>query len=59
MDAKTTPYDLAEELRTPEEVAAYLDAWLEEAPEDAAGIARAAGDIARARGMMQVAKAVP
>ena len=36
--------------------AAYLDAWLEEAPDDAAGIARALGDIARAKGMSQVAK---
>ncbi len=53
---KTTPYDVAEHLRTPEEMATYLDAWLEEAPEDAAGIARALGDIARAKGMTQVAK---
>jgi probable addiction module antidote protein len=52
----TTPFDVAEHLRTPEEMAAYLDAWLAEAPEDAAGIARALGDIARARGMAQVAK---
>jgi probable addiction module antidote protein len=36
--------------------AEILDAWLEEAPEDAAGIARALGDIARARGMSQVAR---
>jgi probable addiction module antidote protein len=53
---KTTPYDVAEHLRTPEEIAAYLDAWLEEAPDDAAGIAKALGDIARAKGMSQVAK---
>ncbi|HEY0554290.1 MAG TPA: addiction module antidote protein [Thermoanaerobaculia bacterium] len=53
---KTTPYDVAEHLRTPEEMAAYLDAWFEEAPDDAAGIARALGDIARAKGMTQVAK---
>jgi len=53
---RTTPYDVAEHLRTPEEMAAYLDAWLEEAPDDAAGIARALGDIARAKGMTQVAK---
>ncbi|WP_198949771.1 addiction module antidote protein [Synechococcus sp. 1G10] len=33
-----------------------LDVWLEEAPEDVAGIARALGDIARAKGMSQVAK---
>ena len=53
---KTAPYDVAEHLRTPEETAACLDAWLEEAPDDAAGIARALGDIARAKGMTQVAK---
>ena len=53
---KTTPHDVAEHLRTPEEMAAYLDAWLEEAPDDAAGIAKALGDIARAKGMSQVAK---
>lgn len=53
---KTVPYDLSEQLRSPEEMAAYLDAWLAEAPDDAAGIARALGDIARARGMSQVAR---
>jgi probable addiction module antidote protein len=53
---RTSPYDVAEHLRTPEEMAAYLDAWLDEAPEDAAGIAKALGDIARAKGMSQVAK---
>lgn len=53
---KTVAYDVAEQLRTPEEMAAYLDAWLEEAPDDAAGIARALGDIARAKGMTQVAR---
>jgi len=53
---KTTSYDVAEHLRTPEEMAAYLDAWLEEAPDDAAGIARALGDIARAKGMSLVAR---
>lgn len=53
---KATPYDVAEHLRTPEEMAAYLDVWLEEAADDVAGIARALGDIARARGMSQVAK---
>lgn len=53
---KTSAYDVAEHLRTPEEMAAYLDAWLEEAPEDISGIARALGDIARAKGMSMVAK---
>lgn len=53
---KTVPYDVAAQLRTAEEAAAYLDAWLTEAPDDAAGIARALGDIARAKGMAQVAR---
>jgi probable addiction module antidote protein len=52
----TTPYDTAEHLRTPDEMAAYLDAWLDEAPDDASGIAIALGNIARAKGMTQVAK---
>ena len=52
----TSAYDVAEHLRTPEEMAAYLDAWLEEASDDVSGIARALGDIARAKGMSQVAK---
>ena len=53
---KTMPYDVAEHLRTSEEMAAYLDAWLEDAPDDPAGIARALGDVARAKGMSLVAK---
>lgn len=53
---KTSAYDVAEHLRTPAEMAAYLDAWLEEAPDDVSGIARALGDIARAKGMSMVAK---
>lgn len=53
---RTTRFDVADHLRTSEEMAAYLDAWLEEAPEDVAGIARALGDVARAKGMAQVAK---
>ena len=53
---KTTRYDVAEYLRTPEEMAAYLEACLEEAEGDAAFIAKALGDIARARGMTQVAR---
>lgn len=56
MRTKTTPYDVAEHLRTPEEMAAYLDAWLEEAQDDAAGIAGALGNSAKAKGMTQVAK---
>ena len=46
---ETIAYDVAEQLRTPKEMAAYLDAWLTEAPDDASGIARA-------KGMSQVAR---
>ena len=53
---RTVAYDVAKQLRTPEDMAAYLEAWLEEAPADAAGIARALGDIARASGMSKVAR---
>lgn len=53
---ETLPYDVAEQLRTPQEMAAYLEAWLDEAPEDIGGIARALGDIARAKGMSAVAR---
>ena len=52
----TTPYDITEHLRTPKEMALYLQACIEEADGDAAFIARALGDIARAKGMTQVAK---
>lgn len=53
---KTTRYDVAEHLRTQEEVAAYFEACLEEADGDSAFIAKALGDIARAKGMAQVAR---
>jgi probable addiction module antidote protein len=52
----TTRCNVAEHLRTPEEMAAYLEACLEEADGDAAFIAKALGDIARAKGMAQVAR---
>jgi probable addiction module antidote protein len=52
----TTRYDVAEHLRTPKEIAAYLEACFEEADRDAAFIARALGEVARAKGMSQVAR---
>lgn len=51
----TVPYDVAEHLRTREEMAAYLEASIEAAEGDAAFVAKALGDIARARGIAQVA----
>lgn len=53
---ETSEYDVAIQLRTPEEMAAYLDAWLSEAPDDIAGIARALDDIKRAKNMSQTAQ---
>ena len=56
MKTKTSPWDVAKHLRTPEEMAAYLEACIEDADGDAAFIAKALGDIARAQGMTQVAR---
>ena len=47
---------IAQFLETPEEMAAYLEACIEEADGDAAFIAKALGDIARAKGMTQIAR---
>jgi probable addiction module antidote protein len=52
----TSRYDIAEHLRTPQEMAAYLEASIEEADGDASFIAKALGDIARAKGMAEVAR---
>jgi len=52
----TTIFDVAEHLRTPEEMAAYLEASIEEADGDASFIAKALGDIARAQGMTKIAQ---
>ena len=52
----TTRYDVAEHLTSPEEMAAYLEAAMEESCGDAAFVSKALGDIARAKGMTQVAR---
>jgi len=53
---RTSRYDVADHLRTVDEMAGYLEACIEEADGDAAFIAKALGDIARAKGMAQVAR---
>jgi probable addiction module antidote protein len=53
---KTFRYDVTEHLRTPAEMAAYVEAVLDESSGDSAAIAKALGDVARARGMSEVAK---
>lgn len=50
----TTAWDPADHLKTEEDMAAYLEAALEEG--DPALVAAALGDIARAKGMSQVAR---
>lgn len=52
----TTRYDVAEHLHTSEEMAACLEVCLEDANGDASFVAKALGDIARAKGMSQVAR---
>jgi len=51
---RTTRYDTAAYLKDEEEIAAYLEAALEDG--DPRVIAAALGDIARARGMTQLAR---
>jgi probable addiction module antidote protein len=53
---KFTLFDAAEYLNSPEEMAAYLDACLDEDPGDGSLIRAALNDIARARGMTQIAR---
>ena len=52
---KTLPWDPAEHLETEEDIATYLEAAFEEG--DPALVAAALGDIARAKGMAQIARA--
>ena len=51
---KTRPWDAADHLHTQEDMVAYLEAVFEEG--DASLIAAALGDIARAKGMTEVAR---
>jgi probable addiction module antidote protein len=53
---KLRDWDSAEYLKTEEDMALYLEACMEEAPDDAVFIAAALGDIARAKGMTQLAR---
>jgi probable addiction module antidote protein len=49
-------YDAAEYLKTPEDMGLYLEACLEEDPGDGSLVRLALGDIAKAKGMTQLAK---
>lgn len=56
MTTKLHDYDVAKHLRSREEMAAYLEAAIEESDGDAAFIAMALGDIARAKGMAELSR---
>lgn len=56
MALKLRKWDVVEELTTEEDMALYLEAAMQEAGDDAAFIAKVLGDIARAKGMTQLAR---
>lgn len=56
MTLKLRKWDVVEELKTEADMARYLEAAMEEAGDDAAFIAKILGDIARAKGMTQLAR---
>jgi probable addiction module antidote protein len=56
MAEKFSRYDTADYLKSEEDMVAYIEATMEEADDDPALIAAALGNIARARGMGQLAK---
>ncbi|MCY1164947.1 putative addiction module antidote protein [compost metagenome] len=56
MAIKLRKWDSAEHLKTEEDMQAYLQVCIEESNGDAAFIAKALGNIAKAKGMAQLAK---
>ena len=56
MGLKLTKWDAVDHLKTEEDLSLYLEACFEEDPGDGSLIRAALGDIARARGMAQLAR---
>ena len=56
MNEKFTEWDAVHELKSEKDIALYFEACLEDDPGDGSLIRAALGDIARARGMSQVAR---
>jgi probable addiction module antidote protein len=56
MAEKFSRWDVVDDLNTDEDMALYLDACVEEDPGDGSLIRAALGDIARAKGMSQLAR---
>ncbi len=57
MTVKTNRFDAAEHLKSPEDIAAFLEAVLDEDGDDPAFIQKALGVAARAKGMSEMARA--
>lgn len=53
---ETRPWDVAEYLNDEEDIQLYIEAAMDEAPNDAAFMAKVLGDIARARNVSELAK---
>lgn len=53
---ETRPWDIAEHLRDDEDIRLYIEAAQEEAPDDAAFMAKVLGDVARARNISELAR---
>ncbi|MGK5023458.1 addiction module antidote protein [Janthinobacterium sp. RB2R34] len=56
MTQKLSKWDSAQYLKSKEDILAYFEACLQEAGDDSAFIAKALGNIAKARGMTQLAR---
>ena len=56
MTTELYDYDVSKHLRSQEEMAAYLEASIAESDGDATFVAKALGDIARAKGMASLAR---
>ncbi len=57
MKRKFSNYDVADYLKSEEDMALYLEACFDDGGDDAAFISAALGDIARAHGMTEIANA--
>ncbi|MDO5288515.1 MAG: putative addiction module antidote protein [Pseudomonadota bacterium] len=53
---KTREWDVMEHLRDEQDIALYIEAAMQEAPDDVAFMAMALGDVARARNMAELAR---
>ncbi|MFU4176153.1 DNA-binding protein [Pseudomonas aeruginosa] len=59
MEVKFSRYDTADYLKTEDDIAAYIEAVMEEGGDDPAYVARALGDVARARNLRGLDKTLP